>query len=201
MVLGPAEQASFLLMEARSAPAREIFGLGFPNAQLLTEQLFAQPQTYLRYFIAHECAHTWWGSGGLIEPQSDAWGFLSEGMADYWALRVVEAHGERRCCGILRSFVEAAESGSLAGVAPTAPSYTAVAYKKGALVHVALEHLLGRPVYDQALRRMVQERATPTIAEFQQRLERESGMNLTTIFQQFVYGPAILDPATSLSCP
>lgn len=196
MVLGPATQGAFLLIEARSAPGREIFGLGFPNAQLLTEQLFGQPQQYLRYFIAHEGAHAWWGAGGQVEPQSDAWGFLSEGMADYWALRVVETQGDPGDAGnILSSYVAEAASGSLAGMTPTAPSYTAVAYKKGALVHLTLEQLLGRMVYDRALRRMVVERASPSIAEFQHRLEQESGTDLATMFQQFVYGPDIPEVA------
>ena len=200
-ILGPAEQGLFVLIEARSAPGREIFGLGFPNAQLLAEQLFEQPEHYLHYFIAHECAHAWWGAGGQVEPQDDAWGFLVEGMADYWALRAVEAQGERSEAGrVLDRYVAEAEPGLLAGVSPSAPSYTAVAYKKGALVHVALDHLLGRTVFDRALRRMVGERASPTIADFQLRLERESGRELAPFFRQFVYGSDLPRVAPMSAC-
>ena len=38
---------------------------------------------------------------------------------------------------------------------------------------------------------MVVGRASSTIAEFQQRLEQESGMNLAPYFRQFVYCPDI----------
>lgn len=112
--------------------------------------------------IGHELAHLWWGQAVAARGEGER--FLTEGLAEYSALRwVEETHGPTEATqparvardDYLRVVHEAGADPALARVGFDTEGYAALAYGKGPLVLRAAERDLGREAFDAGLRRYV----------------------------------------------
>ena len=146
---------------------------------------------------AHELAHQWWGNGVTCRAWTDFW--LNEGFATFMAdaykerrfgreayLREIEASHARyervRDEGHDHALVYADWTH------PTAADRTIV-YHKGAYVLHLLREELGDDVFWRALRAYTRAFMGKSVAtaDFQQAMERASGVDLTAFFRRWVY--------------
>lgn len=140
------------------------FGQGFPTMLMLPKSDRADKYTYS--FIAHETSHQWWGNIVAWRSYRDQW--LSEGFADYsgvlyTALRDTDRNSPRDLLRNMQdSLIRPPENltglgkGRLADIGPiilghrlntreSYGAYTALIYKKGALVLRMLHFLFTDP--------------------------------------------------------
>ena len=149
------------------------FGQGFPTTIFIPAADRSSNRTYS--FIAHETSHQWWGDQLLWRSYRDQW--LSEGFADYSGMLYTQLRdktkSEKELITQAREelrypprTLQGVGSGRLVDVGPlimghrlesreTRGGYTALIYKKGALV-LRMLHLLftnpqtgdGQPFFD-----------------------------------------------------
>jgi len=149
------------------------YGQGFPTTIMIPGTDYSDYKTFS--FIAHETSHQWWGDMVLWRSYRDQW--LSEGFADYSGMLYVQlrdkTHSEKELIEQAREVLKAPPrtltgigSGRLVDVGPlvmgyrlesreTRGAYSALIYKKGALV-LRMMHFLftdpatgdGRPFFD-----------------------------------------------------
>lgn len=140
------------------------FGQGFPTMLMLPKSDFADQYTYS--FIAHEASHQWWGDLVLWRSYRDQW--LSEGFADYSGVLYTERRDRNQNDskdllrlmhdGLIASpgTLTGLGKGRLADIGPlilghrlntreTNGAYSALIYKKGALVLRMLDFLFSDP--------------------------------------------------------
>jgi len=149
------------------------FGQGFPTTIMIPGADYANSRTYS--FIAHETSHQWWGDMVLWRSYRDQW--LSEGFAEYSGMLYVQlrdkTHSEKELIERARQDLKMPPvtltgigHGRLVDVGPlvmghrvesreTRGAYTALTYKKGALVLRMLHFLFtdpqtgdGQPFFD-----------------------------------------------------
>jgi hypothetical protein len=139
------------------------FGQGFPTTIMIPAADRADYHTYS--FIAHETSHQWWGDMVLWRSYRDQW--LSEGFADYSGMLYVQlrdkTHSERELIQRAREELKMPPRtrtgigpGRLVDVGPlvmghrvegreTRGAYSALIYKKGALVLRMMHFLFTNP--------------------------------------------------------
>ncbi len=149
------------------------FGQGFPTTIMIPGADQANSRTYS--FIAHETSHQWWGDMVLWRSYRDQW--LSEGFAEYSGMLYVQlrdkTHSEKELIERARQDLRMPPvtltgigRGRLVDVGPlvmghrvesreTRGAYSALTYKKGALVLRMLHFLFtdpqtgdGQPFFD-----------------------------------------------------
>jgi Peptidase family M1 domain len=139
------------------------FGQGFPTTIMIPAEDKATAATYS--FIAHETSHQWWGDMVLWRSYRDQW--LSEGFAEYSGMLYVQlrdkTHSEKELIERAREELKmpprtrtGVGPGRLEDVGPlvmgrrlesreTRGAYTALTYKKGALVLRMMHFLFTNP--------------------------------------------------------
>jgi hypothetical protein len=154
------------------------------------------------FFLAHEVAHQWWGQAVGWKNYHEQW--LSEGFAQYFsALYAERSRGRSAFDAIIRRMQQWATEKSDQGpiylgyrighVKGDSRLFRAVVYNKGAIVLHMLRRLVGDQAFFGGLRRFYytwrfQKAGTD---DFRQALEKESGLDLTRFFEQWVYGEGL----------
>jgi aminopeptidase N len=148
--------------------------------------------------VAHETAHQWFGDLLTCEDWSNAW--LNEGFADYFtALYMRHAHGEDAFAwemdDLRSSYLREAERDYQRPIvtrryADPIDMFDRHTYNKGALVLHTIHYLLGEEGWSQGIRAYVERFAgqTVTTPDFQDALEKTTGVSLGSVFDQYVYG-------------
>jgi aminopeptidase N len=148
--------------------------------------------------VAHEAAHQWFGDLLTCEDWSNAW--LNEGFADYFtALYLRHAHGEDAFAwevdDLQRSYLREAERDYQRPIvtrryADPIDMFDRHTYQKGAVVLHMIHHLLGEEGWSRGIRAYVERFAgqTVTTPDFQDTLEKTTGVSLGPVFDQYVYG-------------
>ncbi|MEO8481154.1 MAG: M1 family aminopeptidase [Acidobacteriota bacterium] len=154
------------------------------------------------FVLAHEIAHQWWGQAVGYSSYHDQW--LSEGLAQYFALRYIAA---TRSASITRNVMAHMRSSvkGLEGEGPISLGYRlghiramprvfrAVLYNKSALVLDMLRELIGDASFSAGLRDFYARSRfrSATTNELRAAFERASGQPLNRFFERWIHGAAL----------
>ena len=148
--------------------------------------------------VAHETAHQWFGDLLTCQDWSNAW--LNEGFADYFtALYMRHAHGEDAFAwevdDLRSSYLREVERDYQRPIvtkryADPIDMFDRHTYNKGALVLHMIHYLLGEEGWSKGIHAYVERFAgqTVTTPNFQDALEKTTGVSLGSVFDQYVYG-------------
>ena len=153
--------------------------------------------TRLRNVVIHEWAHQWFGNAVTESDWDDAW--LSEGFATYFTMVFIEhAYGHDEMVSQLlaaRKTVNTffAKDPSYKIVSDRSPEKgpvtNAMTYQKGAWVLHMLRNMIGDVAFREGIRdyyrRYMNGNATTT--DFRTAMEKASGKNLQSFFNQWLY--------------
>lgn len=112
----------------------------------------------LVYFpIAHEIAHQWWGAAQLIPAHVEGGIVVSETLANYTALQVVEeTYGKEHAQKLLSMWRKSYEVPRSRATAPLLESTDAfIGYRKGPIALHALTAYIGKDSVNEALNRLI----------------------------------------------
>lgn len=160
--------------------------------------------------VAHEFAHNYFYGISASNEFEEAW--LDEGITSYCEMRILEAmFGKDRSnlAGLLgwNASSEAMQRASYLALPDLDPmvrksweyigngSYSTISYAKSALVLRTLENLLGRAVFDKALKgffRRVRFTHTTT-GDFERIFPEEAGRNLQPLLHTLLFGTDTVD--------
>ncbi|HYE55629.1 MAG TPA: M1 family aminopeptidase, partial [Chitinophagaceae bacterium] len=145
---------------------------------------------------AHELAHQWFGDKVTCGSWSDIW--VNEGITTYSAGLYIRENFDPM---FYRTFLQetlnsvVSQPGGSVYVADTVNGSifsTRLSYNKGAFVTHMLRWVLGDSTFFRGLRRYLNDPALAygfaRTADLQRNLEQESGKNLTSFFQKWIYG-------------
>ncbi len=145
---------------------------------------------------AHELGHQWFGDRITCGSWSDIW--LNEGYATYLTLLTMEyIYTDFFMPNLIaiNNFVTAQPDGSVYVVDTTNIGRifsNRLTYNKGAYVVHMLRWKVGDSAFYRGMRRYLKDPAVSygfaRTADLQRNIEQESGMNLTTFFQKWIYG-------------
>lgn len=151
----------------------------------------------LRNVIIHELAHQWFGNAVTESTWDDAW--LSEGFATYFTMLFIEhAYGREEFVNQLL----AARKTTYAALAKDpgykiiddrspekAPVTSGLTYQKGAWILHMLRKMMGDQAFNAGIRDYYQRfmNSNATTTDFRLAMERASGKNLQTFFNQWLY--------------
>ncbi len=157
---------------------------------------------YPSFFLAHEIAHQWWGQA--IGPKNYHEQWLSEGFAQYFAaLYAAQERGDDEFADVLKQMrrwaIEQSAQGPvylgyrLGHIKGDSRVFRAIVYNKGAMVLHMLRGLLGDESFFRGLRAFYTEWRFKKAGtdDLRAALERASGQDLGTFFDEWVYGTAI----------
>lgn len=153
--------------------------------------------TRLRNVVIHELAHQWFGNAVTESTWDDAW--LSEGFATYFTMLFIEhAYGREEFVNQLL----AARKTTYAALAKDpvykiiddrspekAPVTNGLTYQKGAWILHMLRKMMGDQAFNAGIRDYYQRfmNGNATTTDFRLAMERASGKNLQTFFNQWLY--------------
>lgn len=173
-------------------------GMEFPSISLIGSQVYSLYQKDLENLVVHEVAHQWWynqvGSDQVRSPWLDE-GLAEYSMYEYFAGR--EGEGSAEDLLALRWEVpfdslkrRNADQPIGMPVWDYEKDYEMVVYGKGALFFATLREELGPLKFNQLLREWARDYqwqiATPD--EFEALASRIAGKDLSSLFDQWVYG-------------
>ena len=150
-----------------------------------------------RNVIIHEVAHQWWGNAVTEADWDDVW--LSEGFATYFTLLFIEhAYGRDEFVEGLRSsaeriFTQYADDPGYRIVHDDLSDMRRVTsgatYQKGSWILHMLRSQLGDEAFWSGISAYYARfmNANATTADFRSEMERASGIDLETFFQQWLY--------------
>ena len=162
-----------------------------------------------RAIVAHELAHQWWGHVVAWQSYRDQW--ISEAVANYAATSYLRNRLGRQAPGPTTGWLEdliartedgrTIESlgplvlGARLGAGPAPEAYSAIVYKKGAVVLDMLARRFGEARFHRMLGRVVEAAAGRTISTegFLAAVARQGDTNLDAFARQFVYGTGLPD--------
>jgi aminopeptidase N len=142
------------------------------------------------WILAHELAHQWFGNMVSVATWSDVW--LNEGFATYAsALWFERSRGD----SAYRGFLARLDRGNLDGPLYLSDSldqnamFTPVTFGRGAWVLHMLRHVMGDPVFFQALRSYLRAYAyrSASTRDFIRECESAAGRDLGWFFGEWVY--------------
>jgi aminopeptidase N len=148
--------------------------------------------------VAHETAHQWFGDLLTCEDWSNTW--LNEGFADYFtALYKGSAHGadafDLEVDGLRQGYLGEATGRyrrplTARVYADPIDMFDSHSYNKGALVLHMVRGLVGEEGWTKGIREYVERFAAQTVttADFQDSVERSTGVSLGALFDQYVHG-------------
>ena len=179
-------------------------GIEYPGAFALTQNLFTEAEDYgatpesvmLESVTAHEAAHEWFYNLVGNDQLEDPW--LDEALAQFATLQYyADRYGESGAAGLRASFYSRWDRVERKAIPIGMPvvgyderSYSAIVYGRGPLFIEALQQELGEESFDAFMREYTTafawEEATP--ADLQRLAEAQCGCDLTSLFQEWVYG-------------
>ncbi|HEU5360789.1 MAG TPA: M1 family aminopeptidase [Candidatus Deferrimicrobiaceae bacterium] len=171
-------------------------GYGFPSYTLLGSTVLRLP-FLLETSLGHEVAHSWWGNGVRVDSARGNW---SEGLTTYVAdhlykERASPREGRDYRQKILRDFrtlVPAEEDLPLASfTGRDSPASRAIGYGKGAMVFHMARRIAGEEAFWKGLRHVAREKLFREASweDFGKAFQRESGIDFSPFFRQWVYRP------------
>ena len=153
----------------------------------------------LRNVVIHEIAHQWFGNAVTESTWDDAW--LSEGFATFFSMLFQEhAYGNEEFVAAIKNsrksvynFSKKDSTYSIVAErsAETDPVTTGITYQKGAWVLHMLREKIGHDNFRKGIQAYYAKyfNANATTANFKEEMEKVSGQNLTTFFNQWLYKP------------
>lgn len=182
-------------------------GVSFPGVIHLSWGTFQNTSLdgFDEYFRAHEAAHQWWGNAVRPASYRDAW--LAEGLATFsglWYVQIVRKRNDEYFKFLDRYALDVRDARDDAGpiwmgfrnATPRTPAYHIMTYEKGAWVF----HMLRTMMFDLQTRKDDRFTAmmrdfyesfrgrTASTDEFQQVVERHTGLPMDWFFDQWVRG-------------
>ncbi len=173
-------------------------GLEFPGLILVSDQSWEQGTA--ERIVVHEIAHQWFY--GLLGNNQVEHPWLDEGLATYseFVYKIYYATpkvaqqltlAEQAKVDAFTRAIAQKQQPDLKlnlSVAAFQADYSSFAYQRGGQFYLRLEQQLGREVVYRALKYYVQQQRyeVTTTQALKQALERSSGKDLTTLFQQWV---------------
>lgn len=151
----------------------------------------------LRNVVIHEIAHQWFGNAVTETTWDDAW--LSEGFATFFSMLFQEhAYGQEEFVAAIKNsrksvynFSKKDSTYSIVAErsAETDPVTTGITYQKGAWVLHMLRERIGHDIFRKGIQAYYAKyfNANATTANFKEEMEKVSGQNLTTFFNQWLY--------------
>lgn len=151
----------------------------------------------LRNVVIHEIAHQWFGNAVTETTWDDAW--LSEGFATFFSMLFQEhAYGHEEFVTAIKNsrksvynFSKKDSTYSIVAErsAETDPVTTGITYQKGAWVLHMLRERIGHDIFRKGIQAYYAKyfNANATTANFKEEMEKVSGQNLTTFFNQWLY--------------
>ncbi len=173
-------------------------GMETSSAIFYGEELVdGQRSIRLRNVVIHELAHQWFGNAVTESSWDDAW--LSEGFATYFTMLFIEhAYGREEFVQQLlgarkTTYAALAKDPGYKIIDDRSPEKTSVTsgltYQKGAWILHMLRKKIGDHAFNVGIRDYYQRfiNANATTTDFRLAMERASGQNLQTFFQQWLY--------------
>lgn len=151
----------------------------------------------LRNVVIHELAHQWFGNAVTESSWDDAW--LSEGFATYFTMLFIEhAYGREEFLSQLQAakktvYTQAAKDPGYKIIDDRSPEKTSVTsgltYQKGAWILHMLRNQIGDQAFQAGIRAYYRSfmNSNATTADFRLAMERASGQDLKSFFQQWLY--------------
>lgn len=151
----------------------------------------------LRNVVIHEIAHQWFGNAVTESTWDDAW--LSEGFATFFSMLFQEhAYGHEEFVTAIKNsrksvynFSKKDSTYSIVAErsAETDQVTTGITYQKGAWVLHMLREKIGHDAFRKGIQAYYAKyfNANATTANFKEEMEKVSGQNLTTFFNQWLY--------------
>ena len=205
----PWERFDFIVMP----PGFPYGGMENPRLTFLTPTLLAGDRSLVDV-LAHELAHSWTGNLVTNATMNDFW--LNEGFTVWAERRILERLRGKEPMALaaaigrheLEAAIERAGAESplthlqtdLAGIDPD-EVYSVVPYEKGFFFVSLLEATLGRPAFDQLLRRYLDHFRFMSIdtEEFEAFFEREApGLLAKAGAPRWIHGPGLPDNCTPI---
>ena len=152
-----------------------------------------------RNVVIHEIAHQWFGNAVTESDWDDVW--LSEGFATYFTSLFIEhAYGRDEFVQTLKASRNQVYDHdkkfpayrvvheSLSDMSQVTSSQT---YQKGAWTLHMLRNLIGDAMFQQGIQNYYRRylNSNATTADFQQEMEKASGLDLNNFFKQWLYQP------------
>ncbi len=153
----------------------------------------------LRNVVIHEIAHQWFGNAVTESTWDDAW--LSEGFATFFSMLFQEhAYGHEEFVAAIKNSRKSVynfskKDSTYSIVAPrsaeTDPVTSGITYQKGAWVLHMLREKIGHDNFRKGIQAYYAKyfNANATTANFKEEMEKISGQNLATFFNQWLYKP------------
>lgn len=151
----------------------------------------------LRNVVIHEIAHQWFGNAVTETTWDDAW--LSEGFATFFSMLFQEhAYGHEEFVAAIKNsrksvynFSKKDSTYSIVAErsAEKDPVTTGITYQKGAWVLHMLRERIGHDIFRKGIQAYYAKyfNANATTTNFKEEMEKVSGQNLTTFFNQWLY--------------
>jgi len=153
----------------------------------------------LRNVVIHELAHQWFGNAVTESTWDDAW--LSEGFATFFTLLFIEnAYGHDEFeSGLLKARKTIYDIASRASTfsiiadrtAEIQPVTSGITYQKGAWFLYMLRDMIGHDAFRKGIRSYYAAHfnGSATTRDFMEEMEKASGKDLTSTFEQWLYHP------------
>ena len=167
----------------------------------LTQQCFSDMNETYQSVIIHELAHSWFGNLITCASAHDMW--FNEGGASFCEEVGFEAafgkeHSDRYYKDLLSTMLRTlhyTDGGYLPiyGL-PSDKTYSTTVYKKGSLVYHSLRGYLGKELFYNSMRQLMQRNKFTSMDSYAIRdsLSAYSGIDLTDFFDFHVFGPGFL---------
>lgn len=159
--------------------------------------------------VAHELAHQWFGDLAVIKHWSHAW--VKEGMASYAEVLWLEQEygedlGAYYLLGQAREYLSEDQERYRRPLVThvyrdAIELYDSHIYEKGACVYHMIRAQLGETLFQQAIAQFLKTHAHQTVetVDLLRAIETATGLNLTPLFDQYVYRGGHPDYAVSYS--